>query len=216
MSLPILYSFRRCPYAMRARMALRYAEIDLEHREIALKDKPLAMLAASAKGTVPVLVLADDVVDQSIDIMQWALAQSDTDHWLTHNLTHELIQNNDGVFKHNLDRYKYFERYPEQSQQSYLDQCKVFLKTLETSLTTDRLVDESLPEGNGNFFLLSPKTTVLDIAIFPFVRQLAFVNKPVFDNLDLPKLKVWLDYFLNTSLFLEVMEKQPLWQADLA
>jgi len=132
--LPKLYSFRRCPYAIRARMALHYAGIAVEHREILLKDKPQAMLDVSSKGTVPVLVLADDVIDESIDVMQWALSQNDPDLWLSHSLDHELILENDGSFKSKLDRYKYFERYPQCSQQSYFEDCLVYLEKLETSL----------------------------------------------------------------------------------
>src|SRR5690606_27614836 len=117
MSLPILYSYRRCPYAMRARMALHYAGIKFEIREIALRDKPQHMLAVSPKGTVPVLVLADGkVIDESLDVMAWALAQSDPDIWLTSDpRCAELITENDGNFKQALDQYKYASRFPEQS-----------------------------------------------------------------------------------------------------
>jgi len=231
LSLPVLYSFRRCPYAIRARMALHYAGIELEHREILLKDKPPAMLSASAKGTVPVLVLDHAVIDESIDVMHWALAQHDPHGWLAQSLQHELIQENDSSFKYNLDRYKYFERYPEQSQQTYLSRCMVFLEKLESSLVEANGVGARSVEARSveekefavkstgdksRFFLLNPSVSVLDIAIFPFIRQLAFVDKIMFDGLELPKLHVWLDAFLNSPLFLSIMEKHPLWHADLA
>ena len=217
MSLPILYSFRRCPYAIRARMALLYAGVELEHREILLKDKPQAMLDVSEKGTVPVLVLADNVFDESIEVMQWALEQNDPNSWLSHGLEHELILDNDHKFKPKLDRYKYFERYPEQSQQYYLEECLVFLQKLERSLVDAQLSEEG-GEGMARqeiYFLLSTRTTVLDIAIFPFVRQFALVDKTVFDGLNLPKLQIWLDYFLNHSFFSATMVKRPLWKNDL-
>ena len=200
MSAPVLYSFRRCPYAIRARMALQYAGVNLEHREILLKDKPQEMLDVSAKGTVPVLVLSDEVIDESIDVMQWALNQNDPDLWLALSQDHTLIHDNDGDFKKSLDQYKYFERYPQYDQQHYLAECLVHLEKLEASLV----------ETQGKFFLLSPKVSALDIAIFPFIRQLAFVDKAVFDELNLPKLQVWLDHLLNSQLFLSVMEKHPL------
>jgi len=218
--LPKLYSFRRCPYAIRARMALHYAGIAVEHREILLKDKPQAMLDVSSKGTVPVLVLADDVIDESIDVIQWALSQNDPDLWLSHSLDHELILENDGSFKSKLDRYKYFERYPECSQQSYFEDCLVYLEKLETSLVEaqelmGKEVDTQDKEAPGKYFLQSSKLTVLDIAIFPFIRQFAFVNKEVFDQLSLPRLQHWLDHILKSKLFLLVMEKRPLWKTDL-
>jgi len=191
-------------------MALHYAAVELEHREILLKDKPQTMLDASSKGTVPVLVLADRVIDESIDVMQWALQKSDPDLWLAHTLDHELIQTNDGSFKQKLDCYKYFERYPEYSQQHYLEECLAFLEELEASL-----IESNELKTQGKFFLLSPTVSALDIAIFPFIRQLAFVNKAVFDDLSLPKLHIWLDHFLNSNLFLSVMEKRPLWKTDL-
>jgi len=191
-------------------MALNYASIEVEHREILLKDKPQAMLTASAKGTVPVLVLADQVIDESIDVMRWVLTQNDPDSWLVDELEHQLICENDGTFKQNLDQYKYHDRYPEQSQQHYLEQCLVFLNRLERSLVQGPRVKEQ-----GTFFLISSHVTVLDVAIFPFVRQLAYVNKNAFDQLDFPKLHIWLDYFLNSDLFLDVMEKWPLWQSDI-
>jgi glutathione S-transferase len=200
---PVLYSFRRCPYAIRARMALYYAEVSCELREVVLKDKPQQMLAASAKGTVPVLLVNDHVIDQSLDVMAWALTQSDSNNWLQHSLQHPLITRADEYFKDQLDRYKYFDRYPEQSQHHYFEQALIYLRELETSLVSDAVT--------GNYYLDSPKATVLDIAIFPFVRQFAFVDKMKFDSLALPKLQCWLGVWLQSPLFNAVMNKYPQW-----
>lgn len=191
---------------MRARMAIHYSAIECELREVVLKNKPQAMLLASSKGTVPVVVTADGtVVDESIEVMAWALNKSDTGSWLTHSLDHELIQCNDAEFKFNLDRYKYYDRHPEHDQAWYFEKTLVFLNDLEANLLAD---------SEGNCFLQSLKVTVLDVAIFPFIRQLAFVDKPRFDNQNLPKLQAWLEFFLNSPLFLNVMHKYPAWQAE--
>lgn len=208
MTRPILYSFRRCPYAIRARMALYYSGIACELREVVLKNKPLAMLKASPKGTVPVLLTADDntVIDESLDIMQWALQQSDPQGWLEYPLDHELVQLNDHEFKMWLDRYKYCDRYPEQTQQDYLAKACVFLQQLETAMVLNE---------HGEAFLMNSKVSALDIAIFPFVRQFAFVDKATFDQLSLPKLHCWTNWFLLSPLFLNVMEKYPMWSPEL-
>ena len=140
MALPILYSYRRCPYAMRARMALSYAGISVETREISLKEKPAHLLRVSAKGTVPVLVLPDGkVIDQSLDIMYWALQQHDVDGWLNADpeVAGLLIAENDGVFKQSLDRYKYAIRFPEHPVEHYRAQGEVFLSKLEQRLQQD-------------------------------------------------------------------------------
>jgi len=199
---PTLYSFRRCPYAMRARMAINYSRTECELREVVLKNKPQAMLAVSPKATVPVIVDDGFVIDESIDIMAWALNRSDPDGWLSHPLDHQLIQRNDGEFKANLDRYKYFERYPEQSQDCYFEKALGFLSDLEASL---------IGNNQFNYFLESSSVTTLDVAIFPFIRQFAFVDKPRFDALELPKLKAWLAFFLESDLFLNVMNKYSAW-----
>ncbi|MFT4635846.1 MAG: glutathione S-transferase, partial [Chitinophagales bacterium] len=186
--LPILYSFRRCPYAIRARMAISYSGVECELREVVLKNKPSAMLQSSAKGTVPVLVDDGLVVDESIEVMAWALARSDPHDWLRQSLGHQLIKRNDQQFKFYLDRYKYFERYPEQSQSWYFDKALEFLSCLESRLKVDE---------NGCPFLETPQLSVLDVAIFPFVRQFAFVDKPRFDSQCLPKLQAWLSFILE-------------------
>ncbi len=200
--LPILYSFRRCPYAIRARMALFYAGIEVELREILLREKPMDMLRVSQKGTVPVLILPDgNVLDESYVIMRWALNQSDPDHWYFSAKSTELdevIQKNDGFFKKSLDRYKYSDRYPEHAVEYYRAQAEVFLASLEQKLMATQ-------------YLLGAKISLADIAIFPFVRQFSLVDKAWFDGSPYPKLRHWLAYFLSAEIFLAVMEKHPVW-----
>jgi glutathione S-transferase len=197
--LPILYSYRRCPYAMRARMALSYAGIPVEIREISLKDKPAHMLQLSAKGTVPVLVLANgQVIDQSLEIMQWALQQRDADGWLSADPQHAalLIAENDGSFKQSLDRYKYAIRFPAHAAEDYRQQGALFLAKLELRL-------------QQTSFLLSNKISLADIAIFPFIRQFAAVDSDWFESSDYIKLKSWLQRMVESELFQGVMVKYP-------
>ena len=206
MPLPILYSYRRCPYAMRARMALKYANINVEIREIALKEKPAEMLIASPKGTVPVLVLQDgQVLEQSLDIMYWALQQRDIDGWLTADkpLTQRLIAENDGSFKQALDKYKYAIRFPEQSVEFYRAQAEVFLQKLE------RLLAQSA-------FLLGDKVSLADIALFPFIRQFSGVDPVWFEAAAYLKLKAWLKQLVDSDLFVDIMQKRPTYAGKQA
>jgi glutathione S-transferase len=201
---PILYSFRRCPYAMRARMALRRASITVELREVSLGDKPQAMLELSAKGTVPVLLANKLMLDESLDIMYWAMDQADPGQWLYADLqvrTETLIHENDGSFKTHLDQYKYWDRFPAQSQQYYRKQGETFLVKLEQLLQV-------------NQYLLADRPTFADIAVFPFVRQFAFVDKHWFDNSGYSQLQRWLQEFLESSLFIQSMDKLPPWQPE--
>ena len=207
-ALPILHSFRRCPYAIRARMTLQYAGVPVEHREVLLKDKPQAMLDASAKATVPILKLANGrVIDESIDVMLWALEQQDTDCWWQNDFakqTFALVEENDFKFKKNLDRYKYADRYPQHPQFHYRVEAGLFLSLLEKKLASQS-------------YLLADQLSFADVAIFPFVRQFAFVNKTWFDRAPYPKLQIWLQGFLDSILFSRAMEKFPVWhQADSA
>lgn len=201
--MPILYSFRRCPFAIRARMTLAYAGVDLEIREVLLKDKPKSMLLASPKATVPVLVLADGTtIDESIEVMRWALKQNDADQWWRkelQGLSEKLINECDFDFKKHLDHYKYADRYPEHSQLFYRNQAEVFLKRLEERLCCQR-------------FLADAQLSIADVAIFPFIRQFAMVDKPWFDGAPYPRLQTWLEWFLQSELFLNVMTKYPVWQ----
>ncbi|MDA7826025.1 glutathione S-transferase [Porticoccaceae bacterium] len=199
---PILYSFRRCPYAIRARMTIAYASITLELREVALANKPQAMLAISPKGTVPVLQLRDRVIDESLEVMRWALNQSDPENWLGFDNQREhstLIEQNDNEFKDWLDKYKYWDRFPQQSQQDYRVKAENFLLKLEQRL-------------QQNAYLFGDNMCMADIAIFPFIRQFAYVDKPWFDNADYPSVQRWLTQFLQSKLFQQVMLKQAVWQ----
>jgi glutathione S-transferase len=196
--LPVLYSFRRCPYAIRARLALTYAGIPVEIREVQLKHKPEEMLAISPKGTVPVLQLPDgNIIDESLDIMCWALAQNDPGHWLdTGEDAERLIQWNDGDFKYYLDRYKYADRHPEFTSSHYRSQGEKFLAELEAKLS-------QTPH------LASSHFSLLDAAIFPFIRQFAAVDKQWFVSSDYQLLKNWLSELLESELFVSVMVKYP-------
>ena len=204
-ALPVLYSYRRCPYAMRARMALRYSGIAVEIREISFKSKPRHMLNVSPKGTVPVLVLpGGKVIDESLDIMRWALAQHDTEDWLlagNAKLSQEadaLITGNDGEFKTALDRYKYAIRFPERAASAYRAEGEVFLRELERRL-------------QHNAYLLGQHCSLADVAIFPFVRQFAAVDAVWFEGSPYSALQRWLAMFVSSELFLGVMHKYPLW-----
>lgn len=196
--LPILYSFRRCPYAMRARMALIKAEITLEHREVLLRDKPAHMLKISPKGTVPVLLLSDGgVVEQSLDIIFWALEQNDPDQWLD-GTDHILIAENDGPFKSALDSYKYPARHGIENPEVARNDALPFLFALDGRL-------------KENEFLCGPRISATDIAIFPFIRQFASVDRPWFDGLSLPALQRWLSHHLASELFERTMTRHDVW-----
>lgn len=204
MALPILYSYRRCPYAMRARMALKLAGIQVEIREISLREKPAHMLQVSPKGTVPVLVLADgSVIEQSLEIMQWALkarALQTNIHEASRAASLVLISENDDAFKRALDAYKYPERYPSKTQSQHRADGEVFLQKLENLL-------------QNNLYLFGNAPSLADIAIFPFVRQFAAVDAAWFDDSPYPKLKVWLKTLVDSELFASIMEKQPTYIA---
>ena len=190
----VLYSFRRCPYAMRARMALHYSGVPLSIAEVSLKAKPAQMLAASPKGTVPVLVCADgSVIEQSLDIMHWALARHDPDNWLQPGCN-ELIEANDTTFKVLLDRYKYAIRYPEHPMAFYRAQGAEFLQRLEDVLTRSP-------------YLAGPALSVVDVALAPFVRQFAHVDRDWFAQAPYPHLNAWLERFLASELFSSIMRK---------
>ncbi|NBA94303.1 glutathione S-transferase [Pseudomonas sp. R5(2019)] len=193
----ILYSFRRCPYAMRARMALRYASVPVQIEEVSLKAKPARMLELSSKGTVPVLVLDGRVIDESLEIMRWALAQNDPENWLlpeSSEAMEALIAHNDQVFKLSLNRYKYADRYPEHSQDFYRERGCEFLQMLE-----DRLGRQA--------FLLADHPSLADVAIMPFVRQFAAVEPEWFARAPYPRLRAWLSGFLESALFKAIMAR---------
>ena len=203
--LPILYSFCRCPYAIRARLALRVSGKQVELREVKLANKPAALLAISAKATVPVLVLPDGtVIDESREIMAWALGQHDPKNWLPQDQQlmlqiNALIDMNDGEFKQHLDHYKYADRFPEHAMTFYRRQAEGFISELESRLKTAD-------------FLSADNCTLADMAIFPFVRQFAHVDKAWFDQTGYSHLQAWLQNLLTSPLFLSVMSKYQPWQ----
>ena len=202
-SLDCLYSFRRCPYAMRARLGVLFAGLQVELREVTLKNKPAQMLAISPKGTVPVLRLADGaVIDESRDIMVWALEQQDPQGLLDATVLDQanaLIEQNDNEFKYWLDRYKYADRHVEMTQAEYRQRGEAFLQVLESLLET-------------RAYLLGENPTIADIGVMPFVRQFAHVDRDVFSQLPYPNLQRWLQGWLENPLFLQTMIKLPVWQ----
>lgn len=196
---PILYSFRRCPYAMRARLALLTSGTTCEIREVKLAAKPVELADASAKATVPVLVLPDgEVIDESLDIMHWALARHDPQAWLDHEDT-ELITTNDGPFKHHLDRYKYPNRYDSDAGEHRAAGLEL-LSVLDTRLGS---------AAN----LCGERPGITDAAIFPFVRQFANTDRDWFDGQQIPALQAWLERHISSDLFSAIMVKLKPWQA---
>lgn len=208
-ALPILYSFRRCPYAMRARLALAVSAQEVEHREVELKNRPSELVAASPKATVPVVVLANgSVLEESLEIMHWALAQHDPEGWLAQTaedraLTEKLILRNDSDFKKHLDRYKYATRYEDVDPLEHRADASEILNDLNARL------------GETNF-LLGDHFTLADAAIAPFVRQFAFADKSWFDSQAWPSLQHWLEAFLLSPRFLHIMRKRPVWSGENA
>jgi glutathione S-transferase len=200
--LPILYSFRRCPYAMRARMALAAAGTGVMLREVLLKDKPAELLVASPKATVPVLVLSDDrVIEESLDVMQWALEQNDPLSWLDDaSLDSDWISECDGDFKHWLDRYKYAERYPEHTAEDYRKNAERFIQKLEDLLSVSVWVG-----GDA--------ANAVDVALFPFIRQFAGVDLSWWQQAPYPHVQQWLENWLNSALFSAIMGKYSRWES---
>ncbi len=199
-ALPILYSFRRCPYAMRARMAVAVSGMPVELREVVLRDKPAEMLEASPKGTVPVLVLPDGrVLEESLDIMRWALSQCDPEGWLRHH-DQNLVSASDGPFKQALDRYKYPHRYDLPDGTEHRDAALTHLGALNDSLS-------------GAPYLGGAQPAFTDIALFPFVRQFAATDAEWFAALPLPALQGWLSALVGSDLFVSIMTRYPQWKS---
>ncbi len=196
---PILYSFRRCPYAMRARMGIAISGTPVRLREVLLRDKPEEMIAASPKGTVPVLIVGDNVIDESLAVMDWALAKNDPEGWLGPDNGAELIATCDGDFKHHLDRYKYATRYDDVDPEDHRAQGVKFLETLAA-----RLADKP--------FLCGEKRTRVDIAIFPFIRQFRIADMDWFDANAPAPVRDWLARLASSSLFERIMAKYPQWK----
>ncbi|EHN70173.1 glutathione S-transferase [Aliivibrio fischeri] len=193
-----LYSFRRCPYAMRARLGIAQSNKTVHLREIILKNKPESMLQASPKGTVPVLITnKGKVIDESLDIMKWALEGSELLLSATNEMF-QLIRENDDIFKSWLDKYKYADRYPEYSDIYYREQGELFLNKLEQRLTTSPM-------------LFSKQYSFADLAILPFIRQFAFVDIHWFRQSKYKNLQRWLFEFIESELFNSIMNKYPTW-----
>lgn len=203
--LPILYSFRRCPYALRARMSLAYAGIDCELREVDLKNKPADMLAVSPKGTVPVLVLSDEqVIDESLDVMRYAVAQHDPDNWgleLDADIERTFIKE----FVPAVMRYKYPERYADEG-----------VATEQRRVHVERYLADMNNRLTRMPFLCADRLTFSDVAVFPFFRQCRLVDADWFDGQPYAALHTWLDYLLSSDFYVQVMQKSDPWQPGQA
>ena len=202
--LPVLYSFRRCPYAIRARLAVKVAGVGVALREVVLRNKPAALIAASPKATVPVLQLPDGtVLEQSLDIMRWALGIRDPQGWLRPQEQGDVqawIDLNDGPFKQALDRYKYPSRHPERPARDCRDEAvAVMLRPLDARLA-------------GSRFLLRDTPSLADIAILPFVRQFASVDDIWFDSAPFAHVQAWMTGLTGSPLFVSVMSKYAAWR----
>ena len=207
---PVLYSFRRCPYAIRARIAIHYSGLQVLLREVVLRNKPPSLLSYSPKGTVPVLILpSGQVIDESYEIMVFSLQHNDPDNWLEKSdalnraMIQELIVQNDSEFKFWLDRYKYSDRYPEESAEYYRDQGQLFLAHLE-----NKLINRS--------YLLGDRVGLADVAVFPFVRQFAQVDRSWFDQSPYPFVRAWLERLLTAPFFSAVMAKYVPWDESVS
>ena len=195
----ILYSFRRCPFAMRARLALVSAQVPVIIREVSLKNKPVELLTISKKATVPCLKTATKVIPESIDIMFWALSKQDPEHLLDiPEMGLELIDYCDGPFKDSLDRTKYKSRYENVELELELKIAKEFLYRLDLLLTKE--------------FLFGENKSLVDFALLPFIRQYAFIDKTWFDKQEWYNLKRWLTSFLDSKYFEKIQQKFPIWQ----
>jgi len=203
---PILYSFRRCPYAMRARLAILSSGIEVELREVVLRDKPAEMIEASPKATVPVMVLADGtVLEESLDIIEWSLATNDQEGWLNFSddqlaEMQALIGELDGPFKSALDRYKYENRYDNVVAKEQRDLARPFLWKLDAMLA-------------GKQFLFGGRFSLADGAILPFVRQYAHVDRDWYWAQEWTNLVEWLDRFLASDRFASIMTKYEKWES---
>lgn len=211
-TMPILYSFRRCPYAMRARMAILASGLKCELREVILRDKPKEMIAVSSKATVPVLVdVNGDVIDESLSIMIWALEHNDPENWLNPQNADRgdmisLITRMDGPFKHHLDCYKYSNRQGEDTTGDGLSS----VEHRDAGLSILKGLDDLLQNSK---FLFGNQLTLADVAIAPFIRQFANTDADWFYAQPLPSLQSWLTNILKSDLFLTIMKKYAQWQS---
>ena len=209
MGRPILYSFRRCPYAMRARLALTSCGAEVELREVILRDKPPEMLEASPKATVPVLVLEDgSILEESLDVMHWAVGQHDPEQLrdFSNDILSEmdaLIDECDRQFKSALDRYKYPNRYEGIDRVAQRELGAQFVRALNEQL-------------GDKLWLYGDRVSFADLAILPFVRQFAHVDKDWFWSQDWQHVLRWLDAFLDSERFKTIMPKFAQWQSGEA
>jgi glutathione S-transferase len=215
MALPVLYSLRNCPYAMRARLAIYASKQQVQLRDLVLSNKPDEMLAVSPKGTVPVLVTASNlVIDESLAIMQWAFSQTDPDDYLHKKVLNKAALNKevlnalaemlavieifDHEFKGHLEKYRCSKRYHEPSLIADRQQCEAYLADLESRLCQHQ-------------YLMSDKPSLVDLALMPFIRQFARVERQWYLQAPYPKLRQWLNHYLQSRMFSKVMEQHPLW-----
>ena len=202
MTYPILWSFRRCPYAMRARLAVVQSGVPVELREILLRDKPKAFLEDSPSATVPCLRTQEGVIDESLDVMIWALKQNDPDGLLDMpEQGWSLISECDGPFKAALDRTKYPTRYQGIDVDAEREKASDFLYRLNDQLA-------------GQVWLFGDRATLADYALLPFIRQFAHIDRAWFDAQDWPDLIAWLDRFLDSAVFADIMVKHPVWSPE--
>lgn len=209
-NIPILYSLQNCPYAMRARIALLLAEQTIIVRAITLKDKPQAMLNASPKGEVPVLILPNGtVIEQSYDIMLWALQQNDSANLLHRDVPEfsqqilQLIERGDNEFKHPLEQYRAAKRYHQDSEIQWRQQCEIFIEDIEYNL-------------NQSGYFVGNQLSLADYAFIPFMRQFGRVDRKWFAQAPYPKFKTWLSTQLQSRLYARMMTKHPLWDNNSA
>ena len=206
--MPILYSLKRCPYAMRARMALYLSNTVVELREVSPRDKPQSMLEISPKGTVPVLILDDgNVIDESIEIIEWCIKKKKNIFTETLNSDQELFTEDaiklfDEKFKFHLDRYKYATRYEDVDEILHRESCVEILKTMENKIS-------------NKIFFYTDHLNKIDICILPFIRQFRIANPEWFDNhIEFPKVQKWLDNFLKSSILEEIMVSHEVWKKN--
>ncbi|MEP1230472.1 MAG: glutathione S-transferase [Litorimonas sp.] len=208
----VLYSFRRCPYAMRGRMGLLAGGQDYEHREVLLRDKPAAMIEISPKGTVPIFIKKNgDVIEESLELLLWATKENDPYDWRNVDMhaAQALIARNDGPFKHHLDRYKYKSRYDETAPRGDTD--------IEHRIAAEDIIKDYEARLSHHNYLLGGHQSLADIAIFPFMRQFANTDRAWWDGQaqDLPpypRVHDWLERHINSELFKTVMAKCPVWE----
>ena len=213
---PILYSLRNCPYAMRARIAIFKSKQTVQLRDLILSNKPEEMLIVSPKGTVPVVVLADGrVIEESLDVMLWALTGSDPDNLLQTDSDEglsdmlSLIHDFDHEFKVTLEAYKCAKRYKENNIVECREACEKFIQRLETRLSVSDETGKN--ESITTSFLFGKKESLADIALLPFIRQFARIERQWYLQSPYPKVKHWLTQYLQSPMFTKVMAKYPLW-----